>query len=213
MRSPGFTFRFDSSACSGCKACQVACKDRNGLEPGVLWRRVYEVAGGGWRQRGPAWISDVFAYHLSVGCNHCEQPICIEVCPAGAFRRREDGLVLLDSNRCLGCRLCAWSCPYGAPQFDEKHGRMTKCDFCAEEIDTGGSPACVNACPMRALEFRRPGCATPVPESPVVTLPEPYPLPCTRMMRPCHVISRHPEAERARTGQARIANAEEVGRS
>ena len=86
MRQVGFYL--DAGACSGCKACQVACKDRNGLGTGVLWRRVYEVVGGGWRQEGAAWVQDVVAYNLSIGCNHCGRPICAEVCPAGAMQKQ-----------------------------------------------------------------------------------------------------------------------------
>jgi anaerobic dimethyl sulfoxide reductase subunit B (iron-sulfur subunit) len=204
-----YAFHFDSSSCSGCKACQVACKDRNGLEEGVLWRRVYEVSGGGWTLRGGAWIADVFAYYLSVGCNHCAEPICMEVCPARAFSRREDGVVLLDSDRCLGCHYCAWSCPYGAPQYDERHRRMTKCSFCVEDLDRGLPPACVAACPMRALHFgrvdelnRRFG---------EESARDPYPLPARAVTRPSHIVQSHVQAERARPGSARIGNREEVG--
>jgi len=70
-----FVVRFDASSCSGCKACQAACKDHNGLGPTILWRRVYEVSGGGWARSGNAWTQDVFAWNLSLSCNHCEKPI------------------------------------------------------------------------------------------------------------------------------------------
>lgn len=73
---PQYAFYFDSSSCSGYKACQIACKDKHGLRVGILWRRVYEVTGGGWEQRGAAWIHDVFAYNVSLACNHCQRPIC-----------------------------------------------------------------------------------------------------------------------------------------
>ncbi len=85
---PRYAFHFDSSACAGCKACQIACKDKHGLEVGRLWRRVYEVTGGGWQRDGDAWSPDVFAFHLSIACNHCARPICAEVCPARALRQR-----------------------------------------------------------------------------------------------------------------------------
>ncbi|MBI2407831.1 MAG: 4Fe-4S ferredoxin, partial [Gemmatimonadetes bacterium] len=100
-------FAFDASACSGCKACQAACKDKNQLPVGVLWRRVYEVTGGGWTRAGETWTSDVFAYHLSIACNHCERPICVEVCPTGAMHRRYDGIVAIDREKCVGCQYCA----------------------------------------------------------------------------------------------------------
>lgn len=152
----GPIFSFDARFCSGCKACQVACKDHNGLEVGRLWRRVYEVNGGsGWQTSGvsgSAWAPDVGVYFLSISCNHCEQPICVEVCPTGAMYKRPDGLVLIDEKRCIGCQYCAWACPYGAPQYDPRAGQVTKCNFCMDELKAGNPPACVAACPMRVLE-------------------------------------------------------------
>ncbi len=145
-------FGFDASACSGCKACLVACQDKHGLEDGRQWRRVYEAGGGGWQARGLAWQPQVNAYFVSMACNHCEAPICVEVCPSGAMYRRPDGLVLIDAARCLGCLYCAWACPYGAPQYHPAAGVMTKCTYCVEETDLGLPPACVAACPMRTLE-------------------------------------------------------------
>ncbi|MCG6956907.1 MAG: dimethylsulfoxide reductase subunit B, partial [Gemmatimonadetes bacterium] len=181
-------FWFDASACSGCKACQVSCKDKHGLPLGVRWRRVYEVAGGGWTRRDGAWLNDVVAYNLSVACNHCERPICVEVCPAGAITRRDDGVVLLDSERCVGCRYCEWACPYGAPQYDAAGGRMTKCTFCVDEVDQGGTPTCVTACTLRAMDFgtleelearHGPGAGM-------------HPLPHPGLTRPALAVTPHP---------------------
>ena len=146
------SFFFDAAACSGCKACQVACKDRHGLEVGRLWRRVSEVTGGGWEKNGAAWRNNIFAYHLSISCNHCDRPICLEGCPARAITRREDGIVLINPGHCLGCGYCSWVCPYSAPQYQPDRGVMTKCNLCAEDLDAGCQPACVAACPVRALD-------------------------------------------------------------
>jgi anaerobic dimethyl sulfoxide reductase subunit B (iron-sulfur subunit) len=146
-------FYFDSSSCSGCKTCQMACKDKNDLGPGQVWRRVYEVTGGGWKKQGATWQQDVFAYNLSMSCNHCEDPICVKNCPTHALFKREDGIVQIDQNLCIGCKYCAWVCPYGAPQFNPQKGVMGKCDFCADYIDQGKNPSCVDSCPMRALDF------------------------------------------------------------
>ncbi len=146
-------FYLDVSSCSGCKACQVACKDRHGLETGRLWRRVVEVEGGEWRREGEAWRATVFAYSLSISCLHCQAPACLAGCPSGAITRQPDGLVVVNEGRCLGCRYCSWACPYGVPQFAEATGTMSKCNTCAEDRVQGLPPACVAACPLRAIDF------------------------------------------------------------
>ena len=201
-----YAFYVDSASCSGCKTCQVACKDKNRLPTGVLWRRVYEISGGGWESRGHAWVSTVFAYNISLACNHCDRPICVEVCPTGAYTKRPDGVVLHDSAKCIGCRYCTWACPYGAPQYDEQAGRTSKCSFCVENIDAGLPPTCVAACPMRALDFgdlaeleARYGQNYTV-----------YPLPDPELTKPSLVITPHKDASRARHGSACVANWEEV---
>ncbi len=148
-----YAFSLDASACSGCKACQEACKDRNGSPAGILLRRVVEVCGGEWQAAGDAWESSVFAYYLSLSCNHCVFPKCAGVCPTDAFSVRPDGIVLLDEARCMGCGYCAWACPYGAPQYDPARGVMAKCDFCQSNIDVGLPPTCVAACPLRVLDY------------------------------------------------------------
>lgn len=149
-------FYFDASACTGCKACAMACKDRSNLPVGVNWRRVYQYEGGGWlphpQDRSLLIPSNLFVYSMSAACMHCERPICAEICPASAISKRDDGIVLIDKDRCIGCRYCEWACPYGAPQFDEAKGYMTKCDMCADLQDKGLKPACVDACVMRVLE-------------------------------------------------------------
>ena len=203
MKGP-FAVRFDASSCSGCKACQAACKDRNGLRAGLLWRRVYEVSGGGWKKAGSAWAQDVFALNLSVSCNHCEKPICAEACPTGAMRRRGDGVVLLDSGKCMGCRYCEWACPYGAPRYDEERGVMTKCDLCLERLEEGLAPSCVSACPMRALDFgtREEMEARWGPA-------EGFPLPDPRLTEPALRLTPHASAARS-AAEGAVANREEV---
>ncbi|MFO7584129.1 MAG: DmsC/YnfH family molybdoenzyme membrane anchor subunit [Anaerolineales bacterium] len=148
-----YAFTFDASACTGCKACQVACKDKNNLPVGVLWRRVFEVSGGDWAQAGNAWENSIFAYNLSIACNHCAHPKCAGVCPTDAYVQRADGVVYIDETKCMGCGYCAWACPYAVPQYNPELRHMTKCNFCFDEIDQGKSPACVAACPMRVLDF------------------------------------------------------------
>jgi anaerobic dimethyl sulfoxide reductase subunit B (iron-sulfur subunit) len=147
-------FYVDIEKCTGCKACQIACKDKNNLPVGVRWRRVFQYEGGEWvNQSGTMIPSDVYAYSVSSACMHCENALCVEVCPAGAMTKREDGIVEINPDKCIGCRYCSWACPYGAPQFNESLGVMTKCNMCADLVDQGQRPACVEACPYRAMDF------------------------------------------------------------
>jgi anaerobic dimethyl sulfoxide reductase subunit B (iron-sulfur subunit) len=192
------TFFFDAASCSGCKACQVACMDRHGLEVGQLWRRVSEVAGGGWERDGAAWRNSVFAYHLSISCNHCERPICLEGCPTRAITRRDDGVVLIEPDRCMGCGYCSWGCPYGAPQYRADLGVMTKCSFCVEDLDAGLEPACVTACPVRALDAGERGrlAERHGMNDDAVDL---APLPARELTEPALLVT--PHAQAARSGE------------
>ncbi len=149
-----YAFYVNLAACSGCKTCQVACKDKNQLAIGLRWRRVFQYEGGQWtNQNGIEIPSNLFSYYVSAACMHCADPICVKVCPTEAMYKRDDGIVLIDQYKCVGCRYCAWACPYGAPQLDPKTGVMTKCTFCSDLVDQGSRPACVDACPYRALDF------------------------------------------------------------
>ena len=203
-----YAFYFDSTYCSGCKACQAACKDKNDLPAGVLWRRVYEVSGGTWEQSGDAWNNTVFAYNLSLACNHCVHPKCAGVCPVDAYYVRDDGIVILDSSKCVGCGYCAWACPYGAPQYNPQTGSMTKCDFCYDNLDQGQPPACVAACPMRVLDYGE--AETREGMELWNTSPEthPFPLPMFSHTRPHLAIQPHAAMQ---TSQEKfVANQEEI---
>jgi len=193
MTAP-YAFYLDARFCSGCKACQAACKDKNDLPPGVLWRRVYEVTGGGWEEAGPAWTNTVFAYHLSVACNHCVHPKCAGVCPVDAYTVRPDGIVLLDSSLCIGCGYCAWACPYSVPQYDRSAGTMSKCNFCFDNLDAGLPPACTAACPMRVLDYGEAvvdGSASGLALWEIPAAEHPFPLPDFSRTRPHLSVKPH----------------------
>ena len=132
--------------CIGCRACEIACKDKNGLAPGPRFRRVQYIEGGTY--------PDVFAYKVNMSCNHCAEPACLPTCPTGAiFKRKKDGIVDIDSTLCIGCRRCEAACPFGAPQFDPEENIVKKCNMCVDEIEAGRKPYCVMACMMRVLDI------------------------------------------------------------
>ncbi|GLP97095.1 DMSO/selenate family reductase complex B subunit [Paraferrimonas sedimenticola] len=150
-----YGFFVDTRKCTGCKTCQIACKDKSDLTLGLNWRRVYEYCGGTWtKDDNNAFTQSVYAYYASISCNHCNKPACVEACPTGAMAKREtDGLVLVDQEVCIGCEMCAKACPYDAPQIDNERNVMTKCDGCYDRIAEGLKPSCVDSCPLRALDF------------------------------------------------------------
>lgn len=132
--------------CIGCRACEIACKDKNGLAAGPRFRRVMYVEGGKY--------PEVYAYKVNMSCNHCAEPACLPTCPTGAiFKRKKDGIVDIDSTLCIGCRRCEAACPYGAPQFIPEENVVSKCNMCVDEIDAGRKPYCVMACMMRVLDI------------------------------------------------------------
>ena len=139
-------FYFNMDACIGCRTCQVACKDKNDLEIGIIFRQATDYEVGAY--------PDVHPYHYSGSCNHCEKPQCVAVCPnAAMYIDEDDGTVQHDDEKCIGCQYCVNACPYGVPRYIASIQRTHKCDGCKPLRDNGEKPACVAACPMRALEF------------------------------------------------------------
>lgn len=138
-------FYFDMNKCSGCRACQVACKDRNDLAVGVLFRHVRTYEAGVY--------PDARMLHHSSTCNHCASPACVANCPTGAMQKLDDGTVVSDPEVCIGCGTCAASCPYEVPTIDEVENISRKCDSCKSLRDAGGKPVCVEACLMRCIDF------------------------------------------------------------
>ena len=166
----------DLDTCVGCQACATSCKEWNtqgysapltdehtqGAEATGVWlNRVhgYEVKEAGQEQSR--------IVHFPRSCLHCEEPACVTVCPTGAsYKRAEDGIVLVNPETCIGCKLCSWACPYGAREYDQSHGVMKKCTLCVDRIyndnleEEDRLPACVKACPTGARHFGDLGDST-----------------------------------------------------
>lgn len=157
----------DLDTCVGCHACAVNCKEWNtGGHPAPL--PDHDKYG---KQPDGVWFNRIHSYEAEDGgcgrtvnfprsCLHCEQPACVTVCPTGAsYKRAEDGIVLVNTDICIGCKLCSWACPYGAREFDEDNGVMKKCTLCIDRIynttlpEAEREPACVATCPSRARHF------------------------------------------------------------
>jgi Fe-S-cluster-containing dehydrogenase component len=132
--------------CFGCHACEIACKQEHNLPVGPRWIRVHP--DGPREIEGKPQMRYVVAH-----CLHCSQPRCMDACSAGAIRKREDGIVLVNQELCIGCKECIDACPLGVMQFDEEKQVAEKCDLCVDRIDRGLKPACVNACPGYCIYF------------------------------------------------------------
>jgi Fe-S-cluster-containing dehydrogenase component len=127
-------FIFDHNKCIICNACVDACNKAYGMN----WRKLPVFEGNGTKTA------------LSISCNHCRDPKCMEVCPTGALRRLDNGIVYVEKERCIGCNYCTWACPYEALTMGEDS--MTKCHLCMDRLGKG-MPYCVEACPTGALAF------------------------------------------------------------
>lgn len=157
-----WTMLIDLRRCDGCGDCTTACRMEHNVPLDQEWIKVYQLTGDGG------------TFYLPRPCMHCENAPCVKVCPVGATYRSKDGLVVIDENRCIGCRYCIAACPYDARYFnwstptestttpidegdlghtDHIRGIVEKCMFCAHRIEVGRLPACVEGCPMKAIYF------------------------------------------------------------
>ena len=142
-----YAFVVELDRCIGCKGCQVACKMENGTALGSDRTKV--------RMVGPIGkYPELQMYFLPTMCQQCENPVCVRVCPTGAvYKDKRDGIVKIDSKKCIGCHSCNKECPYHANTFSETRRAMDKCTICMEARDNGEQPACIRNCSGKALHY------------------------------------------------------------
>jgi Fe-S-cluster-containing dehydrogenase component len=140
----------DHRSCWGCKTCEVACKQEFHVPDEINLIFVSED--------GPRLVDDKldFVFHVNV-CRHCDDPPCVEACPEEAIIKRADNIVVMEYEKCTGCRLCIQACPYLAIGFDEDKGIAQKCNLCHHRVDKGLIPACAdNVCLSHCIYFGDP---------------------------------------------------------
>ncbi len=203
-----YGFHFDGTRCTGCKTCVLACKDKNNLPSEINYRNVQEYGGGTWTADAAGCLShDTFTYHVSVACNHCEFPVCLGKCPQGAIQKDDEtGRVWFDPEKCIGCGTCAMACPYGAPKVDKEQMKSVKCDMCIDRVAEGKQPICVEACPLRALDF---GDIDEL-RATYGDLAEIAPLPAASETTPCLVITAPAAAKPAGDASGTVVNENEI---
>ena len=141
----------DLNKCVGCLACSISCKVVNNVPIGSYWNKVLRI-GPNPRQEGGQW-PDVYTYFLTVQCQHCKNPACVQVCPTEASHVLADGTVQIDKSKCIGCQFCAMACPYGVRYLNEEERVVEKCTLCEQKVAQGELPQCVSQCGGRARFF------------------------------------------------------------
>ena len=144
-RSRRYAMTVDTRRCVGCNACVLACKSENALpEHGFRDWIVTETNGT---------FPDLHQEIRSERCNHCKNAPCVSACPTGASHVSDGGAVIVDRDRCTGCKACIAACPYGARYVDPEDGFVDECTFCLHRVRRGEQPACAEVCPTRSLTF------------------------------------------------------------
>ncbi len=134
--------------CMGCHACEIACRQEHDLvdETRPKWCRVMTIKPRRIR-------NELHLDYFPIMCFHCDDPLCIQCCSVEAIVKREDGIVIVDNEKCNGCRLCVYACPYGAMSFNELTKVVGKCNLCLERLEYGIEPSCVQHCIGGALRY------------------------------------------------------------
>lgn len=164
-----YAMAIDVKTCIGCHTCSVACKQANNLPNNIWWNRVLTIGSEEMDTAAGIYPNNQMQF-LPVNCQHCENPSCVKACPVSAtYKREEDGIVIQDYDKCIGCRMCMVACPYNARSFNwskpeyyvehavgdidapvHQYNVVEKCTFCVNRIARGEVPACMELCPGRA---------------------------------------------------------------
>lgn len=148
----------DLDLCVGCRGCEVACRQEHDLKPRIgeeinikfqripYWTRVATVGPTGQ-------FPDLEMFYFPKMCNHCTDAPCVSVCPTGAMKKRDDGIVYIEKAKCITCLKCADACPFGAVYYDKDDDEIGKCNLCFHLIDNDMEPACVSTCMTRCRVF------------------------------------------------------------
>lgn len=162
----------DTKRCYACNKCSMACKVEHNLPEGVLWSRAFTDGDEFYMTPAGTYPHDLTMGFYTLSCQHCDNAACLEVCPTGATTKREDGIVTVDYEQCIGCESCIAACPYEGVRVlnedpvylvdwkigdaavpDALKGTVSKCTFCVERVDRGEKPLCVAVCHSQARVF------------------------------------------------------------
>ncbi len=141
-----YAIHLNTRRCIACHGCEVHCKVNKRLPVGPL---LCEITTSRLKKAGKVPRVEITFSH----CRHCEQPFCVSACPVEAMVQREDGIVFIDQEKCIGCMACARACPWDIPVKNPENGKAVKCDLCYDRIDAGLRPACVTKCTTHALQL------------------------------------------------------------
>jgi len=148
--SDKLTIYIDPSKCMGCRSCEMACAIEHSMSKD-LFGTIQEKPTP--KPRLKVVVADFF--NVPMRCQHCEDAPCMKACPTGAISKTEEGFVVLNPNKCIGCLMCVMACPFGHPKYEPEYKVVLKCDSCVERVREGKPPACVEACPTGAMKFGR----------------------------------------------------------
>lgn len=203
-----YGFYYDNSRCTGCKTCVMACKDYKDSALDVAYRKVYDLEGGTWeKQADDIYTTDCLFYHLSMACNHCDDPACVSVCPTTAMHKEgKRGLVLVDETKCVGCGYCVMACPYNAPNVVASLATRSN----AMGVKSASIKVCSRyaSCRVRCVRSTLSGLTSYARS--MATRQEIHPMPSASYTHPNITIKPSPAALDPAASKAHVANPKEV---